>query len=65
MQSCSHSFEDENETKKRYLLQYWFLNFCKFIYIMLLNSEIQQQMSDTLFYEDHKDLVDRKYIKVS
>ena len=65
MQSCSHTYEDENDTKQRYLLQYWFLNFCKYIYIMLLNSELQQQMSDTLFYEDNKDLVDKKYVKVS
>jgi hypothetical protein len=32
---------------------------------MLLNSELQQQMSDTLFYEDNKDLVDKKSVKVS
>lgn len=65
MQSCSHTFEDENDTKQRYLLQYWFLNFCKYIYIMLLNSELEQQMNDTFFYEDNKDLVDKKVQKVS
>lgn len=58
MEKCQHTFNDDQEIKQRYLLQYWFLNFCKYLCIMLLNSKFQQQVSDTLYYEDNKDLVD-------
>jgi hypothetical protein len=40
---CSHRFEDDVELKKRYKVQLWFLNFYKYVTLLIMNRDGEDQ----------------------
>jgi len=40
---CSHAFVDDVELQSRYRLQLWFLNFCKYLYMLIYTFEVRRE----------------------
>lgn len=40
---CSHTYKDDVELQKRYRLQLWYLNFCKYLRLVVLSNGIRQE----------------------
>ena len=46
--SCSHKPSDDIELQKRYRIQIWFLNFYKYVCVLMMNSELSNAQGDVL-----------------
>ena len=41
--ACAHTHNDDEELQRRYRLQLWFLNFCKYLYMLIYTFEVRHE----------------------